>query len=48
MMAKTLAQAGAHRVYIVGRRRERLEQVAVEFTKLAAFFACSFFFFLTR
>ena len=32
-MAKTLAEGGAHRVYIVGRRRERLEQVASEFNK---------------
>lgn len=31
MMAKTLAEGGAHRIYIVGRRRERLEQVASEF-----------------
>lgn len=32
-MAKTLAECGAHRVYIVGRHRERLEEVASEFDK---------------
>ena len=32
-MAKTLAEGGAHRVYIVGRRRENLEQVASGYDK---------------
>ena len=32
-MAKALAECGAHRVYIVGRRRERLEEVASGFDK---------------
>ena len=38
MMAKTLAEGGAHRVYIVGRRRERLEEVASGYAKYVNFF----------
>ena len=29
-MVKTLAEGGAHRVYIVGRRRERLKRPQVD------------------
>jgi NAD(P)-dependent dehydrogenase (short-subunit alcohol dehydrogenase family) len=30
MMAKALAQNGAHRVFVLGRRMEKLEEVAKE------------------
>ena len=32
-MAKALAEGGAHRVFIVGRRREKLEQAASGYEK---------------
>ena len=33
MMAKALAEQGAERIYIVGRRREKLEQAASRYPK---------------